>query len=382
MVLQYNLGRTLMHLKGMTDSSRDALTRAMTLAQKHANFDYQQRIAVSLWLFSFRAAAFHDALAQARQYEEVADPGDPRSRAVADWLVGTSQVYLGAHIEASERLQRADDQHPIASRSLDIVRFMGDRRSRVLSHLSVSLLSRGLLDAASRMAMRAIEEARGTNQPVASCLALACAAGFIFLSLGELDVAGRCCDELIDHAYKHGLRPYDAVGLCVRGSLAVRQGDPTTGIDALRRGLAETRETSNLLFYPYFLTELAVALGTIGRIDDGLAEIGTALRVATELGSRWFIPEILRVKGELLARGGSDNPTAIAELFRQSMNMAREQHALYWELSAAISLAELLRGQHGEAEARAGLAPVHGRVTEGFFAAKLQQAKRLLSELG
>jgi non-specific serine/threonine protein kinase len=232
------------------------------------------------------------------------------------------------------------------------------------------------------MAMRAIEEARGTNQPVASCLALACAAGFIFLSLGELYLAGRCCSELIDHAYKHGLRPYDAVGLCVRGSLAVRQGDPTTGIDALRRGLAETRETSNLLFYPYFLTELAVALGTIGRIDDGLAEIDKALRVATELGSRWFIPEILRVKGELLARGGSDNPTAIAELFRQAMNLAREQHALYWELSAAISLAELLRGQHGEAEAHAALALVYGRFTEGFSAAKLQHAKLLLSELG
>ena len=36
-----------------------------------------------------------------------------------------------------------------------------------------------------------------------------------------------------------------------------------------------------------------------------------------------------------------------------------EQHALYWELSAPTTLAELPRGQHGEAEARAVLALEH-----------------------
>ena len=63
------------------------------------------------------------------------------------------------------------------------------------------------------------------------------------------------------------------------------------------------------------------------------------------------------------------------------MRQAREQHALYWELSAAISLAELLRGQHREAEARAVLAPVYDRFTEGFSAAKVQRAKMLLGQL-
>ena len=93
------------------------------------------------------------------------------------------------------------------------------------------------------------------------------------------------------------------------------------------------------------------------------------------------MPETLRVKGELLARRGSDDRADVEDLFRGSMSLAREQHALYWELSAAISLAELLRVQHREAEARRMLAPVYDRFTEGFSAAQLERAKILLDQL-
>jgi non-specific serine/threonine protein kinase len=380
MALQHNLGRALTHTHGMTDGAHAALTRAMTLARDHADIDRQQRVTVSFWLFSVKAAALHDALASARQYEEVARLADPQSRALADWLICIPQIYLGEHIEASERFQRADDQYPIASRGRDIVRFMGDFCTVTYSHFSISLLSQGHLDAAAKMAMRAIEEARFTNQPTTFSISVTSAAGFVFLGRGELDVAERYSDGLIDHAYRFALRPYYAIGNCVRGSLAVRRADPNVGIDWIRRGLAEMREVGHLVFYPYFLAELAAALGAIGRIDDGLAEIDTALRVAAEMSHRWIMPEILRVKGELLALRGSDDLAVIEDLFRESMSLAHEQQALYWELSTAISLAEMLRGDHREAEARAVLAPVYDRFAEGLATVKPHRAKTLLNQ--
>jgi len=166
----------------------------------------------------------------------------------------------------------------------------------------------------------------------------------------------------------------------MRGSLALRRGDPAAGIEPLRHGLAEMRETSYLLFHPYFTGEYAAALGATGRVDEGVVEIDAALHVA-ETGHPWCVPELSRVKGELLALRGSDDPAAVEDLFRGSMRLAGEQQALYWELSAAISLAELLRGQRREAEARAVLASVYDRFTEGFSAAKPRRAKMLLSEL-
>jgi non-specific serine/threonine protein kinase len=207
------------------------------------------------------------------------------------------------------------------------------------------------------------------------------AAGFIFLSHGALDMVGRYGEELIDHSYKLALRPFHAAGLCIRGSLAVRRGDPAGGVEPLRRGLAEMRETSYLLFYPFFLPELACALGGTGHVDEALAEIDGALRAAAETGYHWFVPELLRVKGELFALRGPDDRADVEGLFRQSMSLAREQQALYWELSGAISLAEHLRDQHRAAEARAMLAPVYDRFTEGFSAAKLERAKLLLNQL-
>jgi non-specific serine/threonine protein kinase len=251
----------------------------------------------------------------------------------------------------------------------------------IAGYVAISLLSRGLLDAASRAALRSVEEARAAKHPLALCGALAWAAGFIFLSLGELDLVERYGEELIGHADKHAMRPVHAAGLCVRGSLAVKRGDPESGLNPLRRGLAGMREASYLLLYPLFTVELGAALGALGRIDDGLAEIDAALGFAAETGHRWFVPETLRVKGELLALRGADDLGTAEDLFSRSMDQAREQHALYWELSAAISLAEFMRSQHRDAEARAVLAPVYERFTEGFSTLKVRRAKILLDQL-
>ena len=279
------------------------------------------------------------------------------------------------------RLKRAIYQYPIERRSRDTIWFGGDLRASASCHLSVGLLSRGLLDAASRTGMRAVEEARGHNHPFTLCGALAYAAGFIFLSLGALDLVVRFSEELVDRADKHAMRPFRAAGLCIRGSLAVRRGDPAAGVESASAWPRRNqREVSYLLQYPFFMSEYAAALGAIGRSMRGSLR-STRRCVSRRKGNRWFAPEILRVKGGLLALRGSDDPTVIEELFRGSMSLAQEQQALYWELSAAINLGELLRGQHRELEARAVLAPVYDRFTEGFSAARMKRAKMLLDQL-
>jgi predicted ATPase len=63
----------------------------------------------------------------------------------------------------------------------------------------------------------------------------------------------------------------------------------------------------------------------------------------------------------------------------RSLDWARRQQALSWELRAAISLAELWRGQQRVAEARELLDSVYARFTEGFATADLQHARTLLA---
>jgi non-specific serine/threonine protein kinase len=236
------------------------------------------------------------------------------------------------------------------------------------------------VDTASQEAMRAVQEARGRDRPTVLCFSLAYAASFVFLSLGELDTAERFGGELIRLGQKHALRPYHAVGLCVRGSLAARRTDPNTAVDMLRRGLADLQAAGYLVFYPYFQVELAAALGTASRVDDGLAEIDAALRFAAETGHRWFVPETLRVKGELLALRGPAGPV-VEDCFYRGSEVAREQDALFWELRLAVSLARLRIAHSRDAEARGILAPVYDRFTEGLGSADLQAARTMLDGL-
>ena len=98
---------------------------------------------------------------------------------------------------------------------------------------------------------------------------------------------------------------------------------------------------------------------------------------------RWYLPETLRIKGQLLVLQGAPGAAAAAEDdFRQALDWARQQGALSWELRAATSLARLLRNQRQPVDAVTCLQPVYDRFTEGFDTVDLIAAKQLLGELG
>lgn len=381
MILRCSLGFGLVYTQGMTPPAREALMRALDLARQLSEIGFQQRALCGLWLFSSRSMALKDALGFARDLEDVGTAHDEQSRALASWLIGIPLTYMAEHVEAGTRLQWAVDHYPAGRRFRDSIRVGGDVQTSASSHNTVNLLSRGLLDEASRTATRAIKEARETSQPTVLCVALAWAAGFTFLSLDDLERANTHGEELVAHAYKHGLRPFHDAGLCVRGSIAVKRGNAEAGMHALNTGLAGMRDTAYLLFYPFFRTRLAMALGSVGRVHDGLREIDQTLQFAEQMEYRWYVPEILRNKGELLLRHEPSDPGMAAALFQRSMQQAQAQQALYWELLAATSLARLLQHQNRHAEAVAMLSSVYERLPEGFAVPNVVDAKALLEKL-
>ena len=92
--------------------------------------------------------------------------------------------------------------------------------------------------------------------------------------------------------------------------------------------------------------------------------------------------DLLRVKGELLLLEGAPEAAAAAEdHYQQGLDWARRQGTLSWELRCATSLARLWRDQARSEEARALLAPVYDRFTEGFETADLKAAKALIDGL-
>jgi predicted ATPase len=72
---------------------------------------------------------------------------------------------------------------------------------------------------------------------------------------------------------------------------------------------------------------------------------------------------------------------AAEKQFLLSLDWARRQQTLSWELRTATSLARLRRDQHRIEEARDLLRSVYARFTEGFETVDLTTAKALLDEL-
>ena len=73
--------------------------------------------------------------------------------------------------------------------------------------------------------------------------------------------------------------------------------------------------------------------------------------------------------------------TEAEQCLKAAISLAQKQEAKFWELRAAIALAELWADQGRRSEAHDLLAAIHGWFTEGFDTADLKDAKALLDQL-
>ena len=127
------------------------------------------------------------------------------------------------------------------------------------------------------------------------------------------------------------------------------------------------------------LGELAACLGEANEIEKGLAAVDEALARCKARHEQWYVPELLRMKGDLLLRQNA--AVAAEDHFIQATRLATLQDARSWQLRISMSHARLLGGLGRQAEARSLLGQVHAWFSEGFTTADLRRASDLLAEL-
>jgi predicted ATPase/DNA-binding winged helix-turn-helix (wHTH) protein len=98
--------------------------------------------------------------------------------------------------------------------------------------------------------------------------------------------------------------------------------------------------------------------------------------------TNWCTAEIMRAHGEALLDAQSlDARPKAEELFLQSMEISRKQNALSWELRSATSVARLWQVSGRTSEAQSLLRRVYERFSEGFATKDLREAKKVLDML-
>ena len=162
----------------------------------------------------------------------------------------------------------------------------------------------------------------------------------------------------------------------------IKRGDLVAGVQVLATALRELPEHAFHTRYTEFLGEFAEALGRYGDTSQALAMIDKALDRSEKHEEGWCIAELLRIKGDILMKGvGADTAASAEEYFQRSLDLARRQAALAWELRAATGLARLWKTQARNHDAYIMLTQVYGRFTEGFETYDLRTAKALIDEL-
>src|SRR6266540_4391731 len=100
----------------------------------------------------------------------------------------------------------------------------------------------------------------------------------------------------------------------------------------MRQGLAAYLAMGAETEWPYLLSLLAKTYEKAGQTEDGLRVLGEALTAAHKHELHLWEAEFYRLKGVLLLRWAVPDEQGAESAWRQSLDIARRQHAKSLEL--------------------------------------------------
>jgi predicted ATPase/DNA-binding winged helix-turn-helix (wHTH) protein len=375
MRLQAALGLSLIYTKGMNEEAVQALTIALELAEELGDVDYQLRGLWGLWVNRLNNGRLREALHFADRFHRLAARSRNRhDELVGERVLGATLHFLGEHAQGRRHIERVLERYASPHHGSQLVRFHYDQRLVACATLGEILWVQGHPEQALAVIEADVDEAVQLNHAVTLCVVLAKAAP-VAIWAGDAALAKSYIDMLLERAMIHGLALWQIEGRCIYGTLQVRLGDRQEGVEILRGILEGEPEIKALLRYPSYLGDHAEGLAAIGKTAEGLQAVELALLQSEQRETNWCMPELLRIKGDILRLMTA--PEAEGILVR-ALESARLREARGWELRAAMSLGRLRHDQGRTAEARDVLMAAYGRFDEGFDTADLAAARSLL----
>jgi len=381
MILQEALALSSMFTKGDNGEVRSGIERGLSIAEALGDRLHQLQLLYGLNIFLTRLGDFRGALAAVEQAGSIArSTNDPTGLVMTEWMLGASHHLVGN--QAAAQLYCESGTAHAAEFGIVNANFFGfDHRICALVVLARALWLRGLADMALQTAQMTIDEAASRDDPVLVCFSLSYCSP-VFLWAGDLGKASDLIERLIVHAERYSLKPYEAIGIALKGELAVSRNQPGAGLQLLRNALGLLHKLQHNVLVTGFTGVLAESLEKIGQVEAALLTINGAIARAKHCGATFDLAELLRTKANILTAIPQHGYAPAVDCLSEALAVAREQSALTLELRSATALARLLWESGRRDEARQTLAPVYDRFREGFETADLRTARRLMKDLG
>jgi len=333
---------------------------------------------------TYRLATLHEVRGAYNRSEELLQPllapdGRPLDRRLAldlDELMACTLFHQG-RFDAS--LERAE--HGLAIERAPVDPFLaaaGDDPVTACHHwAALSICHLGRPEAAREVSDRAVALVEAPTRRHAGASAFALAAE-VAQCLHEPARTRDLAERAIAEADARGYVYRSAMARVLRGWARAALGETAEGIVELREGLRQSRATGARMDEAYHLGLLADAHLRAGDPAGARAALDEAREVIPRDGRYFHEPELHRLRGEVARLEG--DLEASERAMRTARDLARAQAGLLPELRAALGLGAVLRATGRPGQARAVVAEVLGRFTEGFSSPDLRAAAAFLAE--
>jgi predicted ATPase len=383
--LEVMLGQAMIADRGYAaPETGEVLLRAKALVDDSTDPSQKFAILYGIWAFHYvggdvakQRDAAAEFLTEAERYKDTA------ALCIAHRALGTTCLTRGEFAAGLDHLTQAWGLYDPQTHPRYRYQFGQDIGAAALCYLSWALWHLGYADQASTVAAEAIKHAEELSHPHTLVYTICHARGFIDLFSRRYQDTQSYADRVVSLCTENGFSHWMNCGRIFQGLAKISRGDVDQGSELLRAGVVAWQKRQARLWLPIFLMLEAEAYAEGGRGDAALQAIEKALSISKETGECWAVAEMLRVKARLLQATGRAELDEIETILVNSLEIARRQRALCWELRAACDLARLWQRQGEDRRKKAIklLQSVYDQFTEGFDTADLRGAKALIRSL-
>jgi class 3 adenylate cyclase/predicted ATPase len=391
--LRIALGNALIAAKGYAvQEVEENYSRALELGQRLDDEEKAFAATRGLWVCHFIRADLtraHDLsvellkFAKRERLNEQAHPAQQTGYLIeAHRAIAMTMLYRGRFAASQHHLHRCISLYSPDLHGDLMVRHGTDPGVVSLSYLGYLLWFLGRPDEARQHSEQAIAHAEKIRHPFSLAFALVFGA-YLCQHLRDVEGTRDHANRAMIIASEHNFLHWKQQAAILRGWALTQLGEMDEGLSQMRIGLDEYEAMDSWLAGCWFKCLLAEAYAKAGFRDAALRALDGALATARRTGDHSYLAEVYRLQGEITLADGEPSLVREAEdLFELSLETARKQGALSWELRTAISLARLRRDAGRRAPAADLLVPVVAKFSEGFLTQDLKQAVQLVNELG
>ena len=294
-----------------------------------------------MWRSCLLRAEYNTGLEIGAQLREIAQrEGGEGFTVAAERVIASTSFYTGGYRESLDGSMRVlashDVQHTVreAASSYEVVdSFVAGR-----SYAAWASWMLGRETEAVGYCAAAVDSAERLGQGFSRALALSFATWLHHFRRAP-EATLKCARAALEVARDQGLGMWLGWNHVLEGWALARLGeDVDAQADRIRRGIDEWRSTGSELGMTLYLALLAEVEDLRGRPEAGLAALADAESSVARLNERFYLPEILRLRGRLLARTGESDAPALRAM-DDAVISARDARSVLFELRAMATRA-------------------------------------------